>query len=205
MSLKFSYTLISPIYDMLIAGATRKMRQKSWSQMGEMTNLSVLIPGVGTGLDIPYLPKTAHYTGIDLTPAMLHKARKRTKQHKLSIALREGDILALNHSDQTFDRVVMHLILAVVPSPQLALQEAARVLKPGGHITILDKFIRPGESAPVRRIANGLLRHIATRTDVIFEEVLADVPALQVVNDEPLMAGGWFRRIELQKQATRIG
>ncbi len=205
MSLKLSYTLISPIYDALIARATQKMRQKSWSQMGEMAGLSVLIPGIGTGLDIPYLPKAAHYTGVDLTPAMLHRARKKANQQNLPVDLKEGDILALSLPDQSFDRVVMHLILAVVPSPQLALQEAARVLNPGGRIMILDKFIQPGENAWVRRIANSLLRHIATRTDVIFEEVLAGVPALQVVNDEPLMAGGWFRRIELQKQATRIG
>lgn len=54
--------------------------------------------------------------------------------------------------------------------------------------------------APVRRGLNTLLRHIATRTDVVFEEVLSGSQDLHVLNDDPALAGGWFRLIELVKQ-----
>ncbi|HEU0283137.1 MAG TPA: phosphatidylethanolamine N-methyltransferase, partial [Gallionella sp.] len=93
----------------------------------------------------------------------------------------------------------LHLILAVVPHPEKCLGEAARVLKPGGTILIFDKFLRPQQHAWLRRVFNLLTRHIATRMDVVFEEVLHEVPQLQVISDMPLLAGGWFRGIVLRK------
>jgi len=80
------------------------------------------------------------------------------------------------------------------------LGEAARVLKPGGTIVLFDKFLKPNKLALLRRALNPLSRRIATRMDVVFEDVLGEVPQLQVVSDVPLLAGGWFRGIVLQKK-----
>jgi hypothetical protein len=44
---------------------------------------------------------------------------------------------------------------------------------------------------------------LATRLDVVFEDVLEGVPGLQVLTDEPVFANGWFRLIELQKDIRR--
>ena len=94
----------------------------------------------------------------------------------------------------------MHLILAVVPNPTRALQEAQRVVKNQGHIIILDKFLKPGQFALLRRMANPIIRHFATQTTVVFEQELAECPDLYLLKDEPVMAGGWFRQIVLQKR-----
>lgn len=199
MALKHSYTIIAPFYDLAVSGATHAMRKASLRQLELYTRErdKILISGIGTGLDIPHLPAGRKYTGIDITPGMLKKAERYTG--KTDITLDVGDVMKLPYANASFDAVVMHLILAVVPNPHLALKEAQRVVKTQGYIIILDKFLKPGQLAPLRRLVNPLIRHIATQTTVVFEQLLEQCPHLSVVSDEPALAAGWFRRIVLQK------
>jgi phosphatidylethanolamine/phosphatidyl-N-methylethanolamine N-methyltransferase len=200
MGLKQSYTVLAPVYDAIVSSATAPLRRESLRNLITTDNDRVLLAGVGTGLDIPYLPANAQYFAMDLTAAMLVRARQRlSPQHR--IYLHRANVMQMPYADASFDSVVLHLILAVVSEPHTVLAEASRVLKPGGRILILDKFLRPGQRAPVRRLLNVLSRHIATRTDVVFEELLRQASALQVISDEPCLAGGWFRRIQLQKSS----
>jgi ubiquinone/menaquinone biosynthesis C-methylase UbiE len=201
MSLKHSYTLLAPFYDFLVSRPLDKARQRSILRIKNTINKNILVDGIGSGLDIPYLPRDAQYTGTDLTPAMLNIARQRASKHSFKIDLICADSHKLPFDDEEFDIVIMHLILAVVPQPEIALMEACRVLKPGGHIYIFDKFLKPGESAPFRKLFNLISRHIATRTDVVFEEILSQSPALEIIDDEASLANGWFRLLELRKTA----
>ncbi len=203
MALKHSYTLIAPVYDALVKGAFDHFRRRSLQRLPVSADArpEVLISGIGTGLDIPHLDPAARYVGVDITPAMLAKARKRAEARpELEIELHEGDAMDLPFEDERFDAVVLHLILAVVPDSQRALQEAERVLKPGGRILVFDKFLKPGERAWLKRMINPFIRHIATRTDVVFEDLLQGCDDLHCLSDEPALAGGWFRHIELLKQ-----
>jgi phosphatidylethanolamine/phosphatidyl-N-methylethanolamine N-methyltransferase len=201
--LRWSYSLIAPIYDLAIARSLHKARSLSLSALPTVGAGEVLLSGVGTGLDLPLLPVQHHYTALDFNAAMLSRARPRGAKLS-STGLRVewvlGDSMALPFPDARFDHVVLHLILAIVPRSELCLSEAARVLKPGGTIILLDKFLRPKKLALLRRALTPLSRRIATRMDVVFEEVLGEVPQLQLVSDVPLLAGGWFRGIVLQKK-----
>lgn len=198
MALKHSYKLLAPIYDKMVANVLDAVRQTSLSRLQDTQHKSILINGIGTGLDIPYLPE-ADYTGSDITLAMLELAKDKSSQSNVPIELICADSQLLPFKDNYFDAIVMHLILAVVPKPELALKEACRVLKPGGKIYMLDKFIRPGQLAIFRRLMNIVLRHIATRTDVVFEKVLQQCEELTCLSDEPALAGGWLRLLELEK------
>lgn len=200
MTLRAAYTLWAPVYDTAVDAATRGMRRRSLAALEVEPGDHVLLVGIGTGLDLPWLPPGPDYTGVDLTPAMLERARRRADRADRALELRVADAADLPYTDACFDAVVMHLILAVVPDPVAALQEAARVLRPGGEIVILDKFLRPGQRAPLRRLVAPLLRRIATRTDVIFEDCLAAVDGLEVVTDSPVGGRGWFRRIRLRRR-----
>ena len=198
MSLRTSYRFLAPIYDRIVERPLRRARLTSLAALPADRPQLVLLDGLGTGLDLPHLPAVHRYVGLDLTRAMLDRARPRAGH--LSLDLVEGDSQTLPFADACFDHAILHLIVAVVPEPRRCLAECARVLKPGGSVLILDKFLRPGERAWLRRTLNPLARSIATRTDVVFEEVLAAVPGLQLIDDQPALAGGWFRRIRLVRR-----
>lgn len=195
--LRMSYSLIAPFYDLAIARSLRAARSRSLSSLPADAAGKVLLSGIGTGLDLPLLPELHHYTALDFNASMLSRAMRRGAKLKADWVL--GDSMALPFENERFDHVVLHLILAVVPQPERCLSEAARVLKPGGTIIIFDKFLRPQQHAWLRRALNPLTRRFATQLDVVFEEVLREVPQLQPVSDVPLLAGGWFRGIVLRK------
>lgn len=197
MSLKHSYTFIAPFYDAFLDTATRGARRKSLSRLAAEPPRDVLVNGIGTGLDLPHLPPQHRYAGLDLTRAMLKKALPRASA--LDFRPVQGDAQHLPFADASFDVVVLHLILAVVPEPVRCLQESVRVTRRGGTLLVFDKFLRPGESTAWKRALNPLARHVATRLDVVFEEVMAGVPGLTCLSDEPALAGGWFRLIQLRK------
>jgi ubiquinone/menaquinone biosynthesis C-methylase UbiE len=200
VSLRHSYSLIAPFYDAFLHAATHGARRRSLAALDGLAPGKVLVSGIGTGLDFPHLPGQHRYVGIDLTPAMLRRARQRGRA---ALALVQGDAQRLPFPNGAFDAVVLHLILAVVPNPQACLREAARVTRPGGMLLIFDKFLKPGEAGRWKRALNPLTRHVATRLDVVFEEVMAAVPGLQRHHDEPALAGGWFRLIRLTNGSRR--
>jgi len=194
-ALQRSYTIIAPLYDAFVAAPTRAARRRSLAQLTDVEGKTILLCGVGSGLDIPYLPTGACYFGVDITYAMLKKAQYRNKEH--AISLQQGDVMQLPYHEQCFDVVIMHLILAVVPEPQRALDEAKRVLKPAGKLLVFDKFLQPRQRAPLRRLMNPIVSRIATRTDVVFEAL--DQQGLTILSNMPALAGGWFRHIVLEK------
>ncbi|MBI3902239.1 MAG: class I SAM-dependent methyltransferase [Nitrosomonadales bacterium] len=199
MSLKTSYRFIAPFYDAFLErGIVADIRQRSLAALRKFARGRVLISGAGTGLDFSFLPPQHDYVALELTAAM--QARSLDRARGLEMAWVRGDSMALPFADASFDHVLLHLILAVVPEPQRCLAEAARVLRPGGRILLLDKFLRRGERAWLRRMLSPLSSRLATRLDVVFEDVLENVPQLSVVSDQPVLARGWFRMIELKKK-----
>ncbi len=197
MSLKTTYRFIAPFYDAVIARASAGARQRSLAKLAQAESQQILLSGAGTGLDFPFLPAQHRYVALDLTAAM--QARSRGRAQDLSMTWVQGDSMALPFADGSFDCVVLHLIVAVVPEPNACLAEAARVLKPGGRILLFDKFLRRGQRAPLRRALSPLSARVATRLNVVFEDVLQTVPQLRLVSDEPALVNGWFRLIELKR------
>jgi ubiquinone/menaquinone biosynthesis C-methylase UbiE len=199
MSLKTSYRFIAPFYDAFLNRAiAAEIRRRSLSTLAQQERGRVLISGAGTGLDFPHLPPQHDYIALDLTAAML--ARSQDRAQGLNMLWAQGDSMALPFASGSFNYVVLHLIVAVVPQPQHCLAEAARVLKPGGRIFLFDKFLRQGERAWLRRALSPLAGQLATRLDVVFEDVLKATPELRILSDQPALVRGWFRWIELQKE-----
>ncbi|NNF54915.1 MAG: metalloregulator ArsR/SmtB family transcription factor [Acidimicrobiales bacterium] len=96
--------------------------------------------GTGSGriLEI-FAPRVSHGLGVDLSHEMLNVARARLDEKGLqNISLRKGDIYHLDLPDGSQDVVVIHHVLHFLDAPQDALAEAARVLRPNGHLLIVD-------------------------------------------------------------------
>lgn len=99
----------------------------------------VLDVGCGPGATATLIAREigARVTGIDISEAMVAKARERAQQEGLAERLhfQVGEVLDLEFSDGTFDAVVFESLLTVIPGdPADALAEMTRVLRPGGHI-----------------------------------------------------------------------
>ncbi len=94
--------------------------------------------GCGTGVVVSAIaPHVARVVGVDASDEMLASARERV--HELTnVELRRGSLESLPLADASLDAAVMMLVLHHLPAPAAALSEAARVLKPGGRLLIVD-------------------------------------------------------------------
>ncbi len=209
-----TYTLFAPVYDFFLRRLSTPWRQLSLSHLKAEASATVLIIGAGTGLDFPHLPTAPHYLAMDANAAMLNIAQKkrckpaqakpredRTDEghETLNIQLYQGDVWQLPHPDASLDAVIAHLIIAVTAHPERTLAEAVRVLKPGGQLLVIDKFLQPDEKAWLKRAINPLTAALATRLDVEFTTLLQQQNNLVVILEVPLFANGWFRFILLEK------
>jgi ubiquinone/menaquinone biosynthesis C-methylase UbiE len=132
------YQRISTLYDFMETLPERRYkpwRERLWSLV---KGPKVLEVGVGTGKNIPFYPNGLQITGIDLTPGMLERARKRAVDLKLDVDLRIGDVQALDFPDETFDSVVATFVFCSVPDPLLGLGQLVRVVKPAGQVILMD-------------------------------------------------------------------
>ncbi|HET9372921.1 MAG TPA: metalloregulator ArsR/SmtB family transcription factor [Vicinamibacterales bacterium] len=94
--------------------------------------------GCGTGAVVAALaPYVATVIGVDASDDMLAAARERTRG-LAHVDLRKGSLEALPIESGKLDAATMVLVLHHLPSPAAALEEAARVLKPGGRLLIVD-------------------------------------------------------------------
>jgi ArsR family transcriptional regulator len=107
----------------------------------------VLDIGTGTGRLLELLaPLVSAGLGVDASRAMLALARARLARPGFShCAVRLADMYRLPLPDGGFDLVLMHMVLHHAEDPAAALAEAARVLRPGGRLVVVD--LAPHENA----------------------------------------------------------
>jgi ubiquinone/menaquinone biosynthesis C-methylase UbiE/DNA-binding transcriptional ArsR family regulator len=94
--------------------------------------------GCGTGqLSAALAPFVSRIVAVDASAAMLQTARRRLRDIE-NVDLRRGELEALPIDDARLDAATLMLVLHHLAEPEKALTEAARVLKPGGRLLIVD-------------------------------------------------------------------
>jgi ubiquinone/menaquinone biosynthesis C-methylase UbiE len=197
---RLRYTVWAPAYDALVrAAGFDAARRLSIDRLRLAPSDRVLLVGAGTGLDLDFLPPHVHVTAIDVTPAMLKHLERRAGGAGQSVTTRIMDARQLAFLDSSFDAVVMHLILAVMPEPERGLREAGRVLKPGGRIAVFDKFLRDEEHPSLnRRLLNAFAKPLFSDLNRRLGPLIAGTP-LVIEQDEPVVFGGTYRVVTLMK------
>ena len=195
---RIRYTLYTPGYD-FAARVLRDSRRKSIESLGVKPNDKILIIGAGTGLDLEFLPADCEITAIDYTPAMVERMKKRNKNLNRNLIALVMDGQALDFADSSFDKVILHLILAVIPDPIACIKEAERVLKNGGEVGVYDKFVRKGARVSFLRKATNIL------TNTMFSDITRDFESiiratnLKIISDADADFNGNFRMLKLFK------
>ena len=201
-----AYARWAPIYDLVYDKLTEPAARAAVNA-AVACGPRVLEAGVGTGLALGYYPGHAEVYGVDLSEDMLRRAKDKVEKRHLAHvkSLQVMDVTRLGFPDEMFDAVTAQFIITLVPEPETALSEFARVLKPGGEIVLANHFGQPtGAIAALEELASPLAKAIGWSSAFKAERVEAwarSTGRMEVVELKPLFPVGFFKLMRIRKRA----
>ena len=159
--LRKAYARWAPVHD-LVFGAVFDRGRRAAIAAAEQVGGRILEVGVGTGISLPGYSSQNRIIGIDLSEAMLRKAQRRVADLSLT-NVEQLEVMDAEHllfPDASFDVVVANHVISTVPNPETALDECARMLRPGGEMILLSRI---GADAGLRHLIELLLQPVVRR------------------------------------------
>jgi tRNA-specific 2-thiouridylase len=197
------YRRWAPVYDVIYDRLTGPAARAAVRAV-EACGPRILEVGVGTGLSLAYYSPTSEVHGIDLSDSMLARAREKAARLGHVKSLQVMDACHLTFEDGAFDGATAQFLITLVPDPEGALDEMARVIRPGGEIVLANHF--GADDGPLARIEGAispLCRRIGWSSDFKASRIArwAETAGLTVVGISPVFPGGFFKIMRLRKPA----
>jgi phosphatidylethanolamine/phosphatidyl-N-methylethanolamine N-methyltransferase len=165
-----AYARWAPVYDLVFGPVFRRGRSAA-IEAAERIGGRVLEVGVGTGISLPDYARSCRITGVDISEPMLAKARERVARFGLRNVeqIMVGDAERLAFEDDSFDSVVAQYVVTAVPNPERALDEFARVVRPGGEIIITTRVgAEKGMRGAIEKALMPVTSRLGFRTEFAF-------------------------------------
>jgi phosphatidylethanolamine/phosphatidyl-N-methylethanolamine N-methyltransferase len=202
-----TYARWAPVYDLVFGTLFERARNAAVVATNQVGG-RILDVGVGTGICLPHYAPTTRVVGIDLSEPMLRKARQRVTEQGLGHVerLEVMDAERLLFPDATFDAVVAQYVVNTVPHPEVALDEFARVLRPGGEIILINRI--GAETGPRRTLEHALMplsQKLGWRLEfpwTRFADWVEGADGIRLIERRPVPPLGHFSLIRFGKAAT---
>jgi phosphatidylethanolamine/phosphatidyl-N-methylethanolamine N-methyltransferase len=200
-----AYARWAPIYDLIYDKLTEPAARCA-VEAAMACGPRILEAGVGTGLSLGYYRPDCEVYGVDLSEDMLRRARDKVGKRGLGHvkSLQVMDVCRLGYADETFDAVAAQFLITLVPDPEGALHEFARVLKPGGEIILVNHFGQEdGPLARVEAMVKPFCTKIGWSSDFKIARIAAWTRAAgfgEIVEVKPVFPGGFFKTVRLRKR-----
>ena len=202
-----AYGRWAPVYD-LVFGAVFDQGRRAAIAAAERIGGRILEVGVGTGISLPDYDRKCRLFGVDISEGMLRKAEERVSELGLSNVegLAVMDAENLSFPDDSFDVIVAQYVITTVPNPEAALNEFARVLKPGGEIILVSRI---GAEAGLRRMLERWFapaaRRLGWRTEFAWGRYVSwaqAMPQIRLIERRAMPPLGHFSLIRFGKDAV---
>ena len=158
--------LFAALYDPVMALPERVSLPPHRRYLVDGLSGRVLDVGCGTGANFPYLAERARETELEVhaiepDPHMRERATAAARRAGLDVDLRDAGAEWLPYADGHFDAAVAGIVFCTVPDPAGALDELARVLRPGGELRFLEHVESTGYRARLQRLVEPVWKPLA--------------------------------------------
>lgn len=204
-SIEKTYRFYAPIYDFLFGNIFNPGRKRIVDSVNKSASRKILELGVGTGISIPFYSRSKMVIGVDVSPHMLYKARKKMMSDAVDNAtlfIMDAENMAFR--DNSFDTVILMYTISVVPDPEKVFQEVRRICKAGGDIFVLNHFSSTNRMVNfLEKLITPLSHIIGFKSNFPLEENILN-KNFRVLSIDPVNIFGYWTLVHMKNETADV-